>query len=276
MREEYLKNELLPSAWKQQWIKQNKAENRFIRRHSKVSRNRLNEKLDEVIPPGLRENLDKALKSAFALLFEKGTGIIEKTYRKGKIINVHAQSEDPWYQTKDKDAIRVFEKNAKKSTRKNMAFSTTEGVVLGALGIGIPDIVLFCTMILKSIYEIVLHFGFSYVEEKEKILILKLIAASLSHGEELKRRDAEIDSWLRSQGEWETSLDAQICDTAFLLSHELLYMKFIQGIPIAGIIGGLSDTVYLKRITDYVSLKYQRRTLLRLYVAEVRSVSKGE
>ena len=61
-------------------------------------------------------------------------------------------------------------------------------------------------------------------------------------------------------------------DTAFLrtslmqqashaLSSELLYMKFLQGIPIAGIIGGVYDAVYLKRIADYVDMKYKRRFL---------------
>lgn len=61
-------------------------------------------------------------------------------------------------------------------------------------------------------------------------------------------------------------------DTAFLrtslmqqashaLSSELLYMKFLQGIPIAGIIGGVYDAVYLKRIADYADMKYKRRFL---------------
>ena len=45
------------------------------------------------------------------------------------------------------------------------------------------------------------------------------------------------------------------------LSSELLYMKFLQGIPIAGIIGGMYDAVYLKRIADYADMKYKRRFL---------------
>ena len=53
----------------------------------------------------------------------------------------------------------------------------------------------------------------------------------------------------------------QIVKTAETLSEALLYMKFLQGIPIVGIAGGLSDTVYLKKITDYADLKYKRRFL---------------
>ena len=45
------------------------------------------------------------------------------------------------------------------------------------------------------------------------------------------------------------------------VSLRLLYMKFLQGIPIVGVAGGLADSVYLKKITDYADLKYRRRFL---------------
>ena len=45
------------------------------------------------------------------------------------------------------------------------------------------------------------------------------------------------------------------------LSDELLYLKFVQGIPVVGIAGGISDMVYQRKITDYASVKYQRRFL---------------
>jgi len=38
-------------------------------------------------------------------------------------------------------------------------------------------------------------------------------------------------------------------------------MKFLQGIPIAGVIGGMYDAVYMKKITDYAEMKYKRRFL---------------
>ena len=49
--------------------------------------------------------------------------------------------------------------------------------------------------------------------------------------------------------------------TSSLLSKELLYMKFLQGIPIAGAVGGIYDAVYMKRVTEYANLKYKRRFL---------------
>ena len=38
-------------------------------------------------------------------------------------------------------------------------------------------------------------------------------------------------------------------------------MKFIQGLPLVGVIGGAGDAICLKRVTDYASLKYQKRFL---------------
>ena len=38
-------------------------------------------------------------------------------------------------------------------------------------------------------------------------------------------------------------------------------MKFLQGIPIVGAVGGFYDAIYMKRITKYVNLKYKKRFL---------------
>ena len=39
-------------------------------------------------------------------------------------------------------------------------------------------------------------------------------------------------------------------------------MKFLQGIPLVGAVGGAYDVVYMKQISAYARLKYQRRLLL--------------
>ena len=53
----------------------------------------------------------------------------------------------------------------------------------------------------------------------------------------------------------------QIEQTAGSLSKELLYIKFLQGIPVVGAVGGAYDAVYMKRITEYAELKYRHRYL---------------
>lgn len=46
------------------------------------------------------------------------------------------------------------------------------------------------------------------------------------------------------------------------MSKELLYMKFLQGIPVVGAVGGVYDVIYMKQIVKYAELKYRRRFLL--------------
>ena len=62
----------------------------------------------------------------------------------------------------------------------------------------------------------------------------------------------------------EKTKEEMIHQTAGCLSKELLYMKFLQGIPVVGAVGGAYDVVYLKQITEYANLKYERRFLERL------------
>lgn len=53
----------------------------------------------------------------------------------------------------------------------------------------------------------------------------------------------------------------QIEQTAGALSKELLYMKFLQGIPVPGAVGGAYNAIYMKRIAEYAGLKYRHRYL---------------
>ena len=118
-------------------------------------------------------------------------------------------------------------------------------------------------MIFKSLYEIADDYGYPYKSTKEQIFLLKLIDAALSHGEALLDKNAEIDRYIGLH-RWDegTRLETALQKTAAQLSGELLYMKFLQGIPIAGAVGGAYDVVYLNRIQTYAKLKYHKRFLL--------------
>ena len=43
--------------------------------------------------------------------------------------------------------------------------------------------------------------------------------------------------------------------------QELLYLKFLQGVPLVGAVGGVYDAVYMKQIAAYAGIKYRRRYL---------------
>ena len=135
---------------------------------------------------------------------------------------------------------------------------------MGLVGVGIPDIPVFTAMVLRSIYEIALSYGYEYETEGERRFILMLIQGAVSYGKEMLAVDAKIDEYIATA---ETPEDydekIQIEKTAAGLSKELLYMKFLQGIPIVGAVGGIYDAVYMKRITEYANLKYKKRFLMK-------------
>ena len=51
--------------------------------------------------------------------------------------------------------------------------------------------------------------------------------------------------------------------TADQLADTLLAAKFVQGLPVIGILGGAANPVYYQKIMRYVQLKYRKRYLLR-------------
>ena len=68
-------------------------------------------------------------------------------------------------------------------------------------------------------------------------------------------------------------LDEQLRRTAKALADDMLYAKFLQGVPVVGAVGGATDVTVLKRISDYAMLKYRRRYLLDREGGEEESAS---
>ena len=115
---------------------------------------------------------------------------------------------------------------------------------------------------LKGIYEIALNFGYGYESREEKYFILKLIETALSHGSQLNGGNTAVNEYIVT-GEIPESYDQtrQIRTTAETMSTELLYLKFLQGIPLVGVVGGASNSVYLQKVLKYAKLKYHQRFL---------------
>lgn len=259
------------SPLKQEWSKLEKQETTYLQKRSSKAESKLNQLLEAKIPANLQSTLDAAFSKAFYLVFEKGTGIIEKTYKKDELQKNYQINEYAAYIRDDKKSLKVFSRKAAGAGNVNLLLSGVSGIGLGVLGIGIPDIVLFTGLMLKSIYEIALNYGFDYKEEKEKQFILLLIRGALSYGEELQEINSEINDYIEHKT-WhrERSLDTGISQAAGCLSKELLYMKFLQGIPIVGAAGGAYDVVYMKQIVKYAELKYRRRFYTGKIEAEFR------
>jgi len=253
------------TPYQKEWEKFVKREQKYLDKQKEKKESFLNQKLEEKVPEKLQGTLDTAFAKAFHLIFEKGTAVIEKTYRKEEIETQYQINEFTNQVRQDKKSLRTFSKNAKGSGTKNLVMSGAAGIGMGILGVGIPDIPVFTAMILKSIYEIAMHYGYSYETEEEQYFILLLIQGAVSHGEEMLTIDNKINHYI-SSSIWvkEETKEEMIQKTAFYLSKELLYMKFLQGIPVVGAVGGAYDVVYLKQITEYANLKYERRFLEKI------------
>ena len=251
------------SPLQKEWDKLEKQEAAFLSRKSEKQQSKLNALLADKVPQGLQSTLDSAFGKAFRTVFTKGTGIIEKTYNKDKaqetaFINTTLASKA----RPSRRSLKRVKNQAGKAANTNLAVSTVAGVGLGVLGIGIPDIVLFVSLVLKNMYQIATSYGIDYNTEKERKFILLVIQGALSFGEKQQQIDSETDFFI-DYGYFsaDKSLDEYISDCAACMSTELLYMKFLQGIPVVGAVGGAYDFVYMKQINEYAKIKYHKRFL---------------
>lgn len=248
------------SPLEKEWAKVNKQEQSYIQKRIEKKDSRLNQLLEKKIPQNLQHTLDTAFSKAFYLIFEKGTGIIEKTYRRDELEKTYQINEFAAQVRNNRKSLQTFSKKASSANNVNLLLSGVSGIGLGVLGIGIPDIVLFTGLLLKSVYEISLDYGFDYESEEEKQFILLLIQGAVSYGEQLHEINDELNYFIETGHYTKTrQLSESISMAAGGLSGELLYMKFLQGIPVVGAAGGAYDVIYMKQIVKYAEMKYRRR-----------------
>lgn len=243
------------------WTRLRRQELLFLNGHRRASVSPF-AKLEQAIPQKLQETLYTAFYKAFDSIFTHGSSWIDRTYPKAAFASAwqeHAGAAHTHGQT----ARRSFGRSASRSNRGNLLLTSLEGIGLGALGIGLPDIPLFTAVLLKSLYEIATHYGHEVDSLTERAFLLQLIHAALQDGPALKAANSAIDQWLEHPIP-PISLQELTTTASHTLADRLLYGKFVQGIPVVGMAGGLENTVVLQRITTYARLKHQRRLLLSL------------
>ncbi len=246
---------------KKEWNSLVRSEKAFLEKAFRKREAEWQKKIEQYVPDKLEETLNKTFCKAFELIFEKGTDIIEKTYDREKKEQGYKIDQYAANLKNNAQSVKVFGKKAFGSKAFNTVISAVEGIGMGVLGMGIPDVPLFLSVILKSIYELALTYGFSYDTEEEQLFILKLIETSMLHGDELLQANTSVDNWIVSGIQFLEEKKEQMEKTSYALSKELLYLKFVQGMPVVGVLGGVSDVVYQKKIADYASLKYKKRFL---------------
>lgn len=212
--------------------------------------------LNRYIPDSLEQTLDAAFNEAFKMIFSKGSAVIGKTFNEKKL-----------RQSKGTDAETQL------LWAKDMLITGVEGTGLGLLGVGLPDIPVFTGMLLRTVYQTALSYQFEYTTKTEQMFILRLIEAALARGQRAELLSNGLDEFMKvidEDGyEYYGSINDQIAKTSKAMSDEMLYLKFIQTIPVVGVAGGVSNPIYLNRIKSYADVKYRkRRLLIRMREAE--------
>lgn len=266
-------------SWENEWRLQQLKEESFLVKHVMDKTAKWVKLAEKKMPDTLQSTLETGFNKAFVAIFEKGGVFIEKTYNKDKQENTFKENQKELdSEIFNAKSVKKFERQAKRTVCKNLIITSVEGIGMGIAGAGLPDIPIFVSVLLKSIYEIAISYGFTYTTEKEKLFILKIIEASLKSGDFLRKKDEEINKLIQRYYEeeimpertgetdefvTELQIIRQIDHSAEALSHELLYGKFVQGMTFVGVVGGAGDFTCLKKVTNYAALKYKRRFLLR-------------
>lgn len=252
-------------------------EKKLLRKYGRRKEPFWEKKLQKAVPDGLSEKLEAAFYRAFCMILENGTVIIERTFSKDRLEAEYKTREYAGKIYPVRRNLAAGRKLAARNAAAGVAGACAKGAVLGLLGIGLPDIPIFLAALLRSLYTQALHFGVDYGKAEEQVFLLELMALSLYNGDDFMEQDAEMNRKIYrmacGNNSWEKSemdLKQAALKTSGALSGELLYMKFLQGIPVAGVIGGLYDGIYMKKVTDYAAVKLERRYLLTKSEADHR------
>lgn len=219
------------------------------------------------IPPTLSSTLEKAFSGAFALLMgPNGTTFLERTYARRGLDRKAALWEQPLSPAQARKLLRDMERQRTAGTGLDSLLAGAEGTVLGLLGIGLPDIPVFLAWLLRSLFQNGRRYGFPCESDAERVYLLLLLRGSLTAGEEREALSRRADRLGRALDHgWETSfqLEDEIAETARLLSDRLLLVKFIQGLPLVGVVGGVSNLSLSAAVGRYGAIKYKKRFLER-------------
>lgn len=231
----------------------------------------LEEKANQIvskIPPKALAFLESAFEKGFILLFEKGSSIIEKT--------CSIENRKAIYQDIDKkidstelshSQLSRLDWQSKISALYNVTFSTAEGAVLGILGIGIPDIPIVIGVILKSLYETCINYGFDHSDNNERIFMLYILCAATSKTAQeshyYSQKADTISSFIDESSAiyCDFSFEGAIHDASTHLCSSMIENKSMQGIPIAGILGGWYNQKIVSKINRLAAAKYKKRRL---------------
>ena len=221
--------------------------------------------LEEKIPPAVRQGLETAFQKAFALLLGPGgTGVLKRTYGKKKLEEAQRLWSEGLSPGEARRTLRRMERQGAAARAAEVWAAGLEGTALGLLGIGLPDIPLFLGLLLRSLYQSAARYGFSPESPEERAYLLLVLQTALAQGEErraLSRRADQLGRALDHGWPVSAGLEEETRAAAALLSRRLLVLKFVQGIPLAGAVGGPANLLLSREVSRWGAMKYRKRFL---------------
>lgn len=234
-------------------------------------------KIENKIPEKLEGTLVTAFTAAFKVVFEEGQPLIKKTFDE-QVLKTEYVDKRVGMQTKgDRSLIKKLRRAAEKRHLVSLGVATTEGVGLGILGIGLPDIPILIGNMIRTCTVSAKGHGINTDRRDEQVYMLRLIRLAALPSSEREIPNAELDELGASidKGiDQPLDLETEMQKTAEQLAMTMLFSRFVMGMPVVGVAGGLYNPVIISQLHQLAEIKYEIRLLERCKTDLVRQHQK--
>lgn len=186
------------------------------------------------------EKAQTALTAAFAQglgwMMEKGDGLIRRGISEAEIRQAFLEQDSQANQRIGRRQLRAIGAKARRVRRCGSGAALAEGIGLGVLGIGLPDIPLFLGVLLRGIYQIALSYGVDVRQEGEQVYLMLLLACAAAPERERQDRLDQIAREIQAGKAAQENLQLTKQEAAESLAQGMLTAKFIQGLPLVGVV----------------------------------------
>ena len=240
-----------------------KAQQKIRRKERKYLERASGKKLtgQTAIPKKAQAALTAAFAQGLDLVLKKGDWLIRRGIDETEIAQTFYEQDSKVRQKPCAKHLRTLGTRARQVRRSGSGAALAEGVGLGVLGIGLPDIPIFLAGLLRGIYQIALSYGVDVREKHEQIYLMLLLSCAGAPQPERQERLDWLAQEIQAGREISECLEAVQREAAESLAQGMLTAKFIQGLPIVGVAGGIYNLPLYHRITGYAVLQYQKRYL---------------
>lgn len=235
------------------------------------------EKIEDKIPEKLEGTLNTAFNAAFKMVFQEGKALIKKTYDGDALKSEYASKRVGAQARGDRSLIKKLRKPSEKRYLKSLGVATTEGVGLGLLGIGLPDIPILIGSMIRTCTVAAQSHGLDTERQDEQVYMLLLIRLAAMPVDERAMVNRQLDALgdaIDAGTAVHLNLEQEMQATSERLALTMLFSRFVMGLPVVGVAGGLYNPVVVSQLHQLADVKYESRLLKRCKADLVRQYHK--